>query len=1582
MQVPSLAALGNISRAAGEMRIGLRNLLLAEDQAEQDRAEDYFRRNQAELTRQVGLYGDSLCSDEKDKRLLTDFRNLSREWFAEARKLIPQIRAGQRKVAAHELSAGALFEAGQKMDTALGVWIQHNEQLAATAGRSSMEAVRISRRNLLYAVGLGILLTGLLGFLTFRRIVYPIRALQSSVESIAGGDYAQAVPYIQANDETGVLARSVDVLKQGAAAMEEQRWRNANVAKLSAQLQGATSFPVFGERFLSGLVPVLGGGVAGFYLLDKGHERLNRIASYGLADEAGSGASFRLDEGLVGQCARARSCLELTELPPSYVRISSGVGGAAPVQTVAWPVISRDAVLGVIEIASFRPFTVQEKSLLEELLPVVGMSLEILSRNIATQELLAQTQEQARQLEEQTEELTQSQEELLSQKEELLAQQAELTTQREELKASEERSRLILESSSEGIFGTDTEGRVTFVNPAACQMLGFTAEELLGQPSHAMFHSRRPDGSEYPIGECPMLAAYVHGRASRIDDEFLWCKDGAGLPVEYGATPVFKNGAVVGAVVSFTDITERKLAEERLRETEQFFRSVLELAPDALMVVDSKGLIQLTNAQGEKLFGYTRDELIGQPVEMLVPTDVRAEHDGLRAAFHRSPVAREMGADRELRGLHKDGSAFPIEVGLSPLSAGQSGEAQVAVSIRDITERKRAADDLQRRKEELQHINFLADGALDLTKAGYWHVPLDGSGWYNSSERAVKIFGDIPTPDFRYTLKHWMEHVRLGDEGAAKVTAQNFQDAVEGRIPVYDATYAYKRPVDGRVVWIHALGRVVKDENGKPKDMFGVTQDITDFKTLEMEIVEARQKAEEATAAKSMFLANMSHEIRTPMNAIIGMTHLALKTDLTPKQRDYLAKVRGAAGALLGIINDILDFSKIEAGKLDIEEADFRFEDVLENLSTVVGQKAHEKNLEFLIAAQPDIPPKLIGDPLRLGQILINLVNNSVKFTERGEVMVRVGLEERVPGRVKLKFSIRDTGIGMTPEQSAKLFQAFSQADTSTTRKFGGTGLGLSISRRLVEMMGGNIWVESEAGVGSTFFFTAWFGVGSAEVERKRFIPDLAGIRTLIVDDNAQAREILGDAVRGFALRAETASSGEEAIREIASADATDPYRLVLMDWLMPGMDGLQASAIIKRGGRLKNVPRIVMVTAFGREDVRMQAEEIGIDGYLLKPVSASVLYDTLMDLFGAVGAEDVGARHHKGEAAEYNARGVRVLLVEDNEMNQQVATELLESAGAAVTVAAHGGIAVKLLREGPQPPPFDVVLMDLQMPEMDGHTAAKLLRADPRFNDLPILAMTAHALVEERERCLASGMNDHITKPIEPDLLFAALARWTKPSAGAAAPSARATPSVAEADLPVIEGIDMVGGLKRVAGNKRLYRSLLEQFVAKQAGAAAQIAEALRKEDRSLAELLAHTVKGVAGNVGMGRVQAEAAKLETAIRERSADVPVLLAGLDAALGAQVQAIQSVLGTPASASAPPRALDAGAASAAVARLRSLIEANDGDAADAVQTVAEVLAGSVDAGRLGALRTAIDEFDFDEALLKLNEIAKEIHLEAE
>ena len=699
------------------------------------------------------------------------------------------------------------------------------------------------------------------------------------------------------------------------------------------------------------------------------------------------------------------------------------------------------------------------------------------------------------------------------------------------------------------------------------------------------------------------------------------------------------------------------------------------------------------------------------------------------------------------------------------------------------------------------------------------------------------------------------------------------------------------------------------------------------------ELVAANQRAEEATAMKSMFLANMSHEIRTPMNAVIGMAYLALKTPLSEKQRDYVNKIHNAGTSLLGVINDILDFSKIEAGRLDIEAVDFRLDDVIASVTSITAQKAQDKGLEFLVDVADSVPQTLVGDPLRLGQVIANLINNAIKFTEQGEVYLTAELLEQVGERATLGFSVMDTGIGMTPDQAARLFQPFSQADASTTRKHGGTGLGLTICRRLVELMGGEIWLESEPGDGSTFLFTVSVGVSSG-VARSRVAPEqLRAVSALVVDDNAAARDILVHALVGVCARVDAVSSGEEAIAAVRQHDSDRPYDVIFMDWRMPGMDGIQATRLIKEDPSLTTRPAVVLVTAFGREEVREEAERIQMDGYLLKPVTASMLFDILVALFAGAG-EDRTALAPVGDRHADRLRGLRVLLAEDNEINQQIAVELLEGVGATVEVANDGVDAVRKLLSQPIPPNYDVVLMDLQMPEMDGYQATREIRSDPRFASFPIVAMTAHATIEERQKCLDAGMNGHVSKPIDPSSLFDTLERFAAPTVkGPAVPPLEpARPAVADADeLPDVPGLNAAEGLSRVNGNKKLYRKLLRQFSSTKADAARRIASALAENDRALAERLAHTVRGVAGNIGAPAVQNAAAHLEKAIAGSApaAEIDVLRASLEECLAHLIQGLDAAL--EGADGEPAQAGDLGQVKEAVEQLSRYLAESDGAA---------------------------------------------------
>jgi len=795
------------------------------------------------------------------------------------------------------------------------------------------------------------------------------------------------------------------------------------------------------------------------------------------------------------------------------------------------------------------------------------------------------------------------------------------------------------------------------------------------------------------------------------------------------------------------------------------------------------------------------------------------------------------------------------------------------------------------------------------------------------------------------------------------------QDMLEklksGELSSYSTERCYRRK-DGSELWADVIVSAIRDENGKLAATAAMINDISERKAAEKAMHEAKEIAEEATRSRSMFLANMSHEIRTPMNAVIGMSHLALKTELNPRQRDYVQKIHSSGTALLGIINDILDFSKIEAGKLDMESVSFDLEEVLGGVSTMIGQKVFDKGLELLFDTGADVPLRLVGDPLRVGQILVNLVSNSVKFTEQGEVHLRVERAEQLGDRIKLKFSVRDTGIGMTPEQAARLFKPFTQADGSTTRKYGGTGLGLTICKRLTEMMGGTIWVESETGRGSTFCFTAWFGLG-VEGKRRKVVPEeLNGARVLVVDDNPGAREVLSDQLLALPFVVDQVASGAEAVAAVR--DAPSPYRIVFMDWKMPGMSGIEAGCAIKA---LPSPPAIIMVTAFGRDDVRQEAEQAQLDGFLVKPVGTSALLDAIMLVFAPEAHEAMVAGLH---SAGHNLAGARLLLAEDNEINQQIAVELLEGAGATVVVANDGREAMQKFRAEP-PGTFDIVLTDLQMPEMDGYEVVRQIRADGARGRVPVIAMTAHAMAEERERCIAAGMNDHITKPIDPDLMFATLLRWLpKRGDGAAAP-VLANAGAAGPAL-TIAGIDTVSGLKRVAGNHALYRRLLDKYVEGQAGAPEALRAALAAGDRATAERIAHTAKGVSGNIGADQPQQAAAVLEQAIREERETV-AMLEDFAAAITAAVAAVRGSAGAaaPAAAAGP---VDAAAAQAAISKLAALLANSDGDAGDCYTEHAGLLHSVLGGDAADSIGRAVNDFDFEAALTKLRAAAADKH----
>jgi PAS domain S-box-containing protein len=1168
-------------------------------------------------------------------------------------------------------------------------------------------------------------------------------------------------------------------IREAARRQEAVLGGKARAGELSQRLQNVDDLPQFGQQLLQFLIPWLGADVGAFFVHDEADGSFRCCAGYGV--EPSACKVFRLGEGLAGEAAASGRTMHCQDLPDDALKVQSGLLSAAPRTLSIVPIGGAQGVLAVLELAYLNAPQYQDE-ILADAVPVIAFSLALLMSKQAT----------LRELHERS--------------------------------ALEERTRLILESVSDGIIGVDSDGVMTFANPAAPAMLGYTMAELVGQQMHALVHHHYADGREFPIEDCPMYLTGRDGQPRTVDSEVLWRKDGSPLTVEYSTTPVLKDSVLIGSVVVYRDITQRRAAERK-------FRDLLESAPDAMVIVNRAGDMVLVNRRAIELFGWSREELLGRKIEMLVPERYRGHHPQQRGHFFGQPQARAMGQGQELFGLHREGREFPVEISLSPIETEEG--LLVSSAIRDITERKAA----------------------------------------------------------------------------------------------------------------------------------------------EQALIEARHAAEEATKAKSEFLANMSHEIRTPMNAIIGMSHLALRTELDARQRNYIEKVHRSAENLLGIINDILDFSKIEAGKMDLEIIPFRLEDVLENFAGMVGLKAEDKGLELLYKTPAELPTALLGDPLRLGQVLINLGNNAAKFTERGEIVLGVEALGGDENRVELHFWVRDTGIGMSEEQCGRMFQSFSQADSSTTRKYGGTGLGLSISKRLVELMGGRIWVESVPGKGSTFHFSVGLGVQRDAPPRRMFTADeLLGIRVLVVDDNASAREILAGMASSFGVEVDVADSGRVALRLLVEAeDKALPYDLVLMDWRMPGMDGVETVRQM-HAANLRQTPSVIMVTAFGREEVREQAERQGVrlPVVLTKPVTPSTLLEAIGTVLGKVPHADTRASERSEQSASDMAslRGARLLLVEDNELNRELAGELLQSAGIELEQAADGRQALEWLARDDD---FDGVLMDCQMPVMDGYDATRAIRQQPRFAELPVIAMTANAMAGDRDKALACGMNDHISKPLNVAGMFATLAKWIKPGARRQAAVVASVAPVA-AGLPAqLEGIDLAAGLATCMGKQDLYLRLLGKFRDAQADFAEQFQVALADADPSAAARLAHSLRGTAGNIGARAVAQAATALEQAcLAGEPAPALQALAVEVARCLAPVLAALAGLGESVAAPAGKVLQDGPELRGRLARLGQLLAESDTAAADLLRELRGLALEPALAARLARVAQQVERFDFDRALELLQE----------
>jgi len=1000
--------------------------------------------------------------------------------------------------------------------------------------------------------------------------------------------------------------------------------------------------------------------------------------------------------------------------------------------------------------------------------------------------------------------------------------------------------------------------------------------------------------------------------------------------------------------------SEQKQVEQKIRDAQQMLRTVIDNIPMRVFWKDLKlNYLGGNNAFAEDAGFISPQEIEGKDDLSMLWSEQsgRYQQDDKRVLMSGIP---KLNYEEELTIF--GGETRWLRISKVPLVDAEHRVIGVLGTYDDITDRKKAEEDLELYRLMIEKSGdpvFLIDDD-DNCRMAYVN---EAAARHFGASREEILAWHIPDWDPNFSYEHLSEQV----EEVKKI--KNLVIETEHKVKNGGLV-----PVEISLNYVQYKGRSCH---------FGYFKDIRERRLVESKLQEAKDAAESANRAKGDFLANMSHEIRTPMNAIIGLTFLCLQTELNRKQDDYLNKIHESSKSLLGILNDILDFSKIDAGKLELDNKQFELEDVIANLATITAERAEEKHIEFLIDTALDVPSHLIGDSLRLGQVLINLVGNAIKFTEKGEVQVQVEVLEDRSDEAELRFSVRDTGIGMNQDQLGKMFQAFSQADSSITRRFGGTGLGLAISKQLVEMMGGEIWVESELGKGSSFIFTARFRKSKSHKDGVLLpAPDLRNLHVLAADDNERSLNILRGLLELFTFNVDVVRNGAEAVAAVEKA--SPPYDLVILDWKMPDVNGIEAAKKIRAMTHLHKLPKLLLLSSFGQSEMRHHVGEKLLDEHISKPFQQSGLFKVIMGLFGKDRGDGLSRQGLSFDSqAVTKISGAHLLLVEDNELNQLVTRELLERIGISVMVAENGKEALARIPEED----FDGVLMDMQMPVMDGITATQEIRKLQRFQAMPIIAMTANAMQSDQEKCLQAGMNDYISKPIDPEKMLQTLKKWIVPANPSIASLASLNAPLESSVLPELRGVNVAESVGRMGGKLSTYYAVLEKFRDNQGGVVAELSESLGVGDREKAERLAHTLKGLAGTLGAEGLFKKASQLEVAIRDgrEVTELGLLMSALSDELKDLFVAIDAVLKEHANklgvstASALP---DETEIASLLDELSGQLQVFDSKSNDTMAKLRQQVKDSPDWDRYVQLDKYISDYDYESALDEIKNMHKD------